>query len=186
MNVSATEIKEGESMTISFTTSRSVAASESFTVAIDLGEEQYTLDSEVVEISEGRKEAEVRLVAIDDDLVEDLMNGSISLINLSSGIEWNGDPISFSLESEDEEEIILSVKEEFNFSLFPNPTERFLNIDTQNQIDSVEVHSLDGRKMDNVIIQNRTIDLIHLNEGLYIIRIVFSSGEPIEKLILKR
>lgn len=186
MEINTNAITEGESLIISFSTDRSVAAAESFNIEVDLGDEQYTLETEIVEFSEGSKSSEVLITAVDDDLVEDMMNGTISLSNFSTGIEWSGSPISFSLESEDEAEVVLGVDSEIQFSLFPNPTQRFVHIDSPEKIRSVLIMSLAGKEVERVSYNERTLDLVNVDLGIYIVKVNFEDGRSIDKLIVKK
>jgi len=190
MEVSTTAIQEGESLTITFTTDRTVAAPESFNVEVNLDAAQYTLSTDLIEIPEGGNTAEIILTAVDDDLVEELLNGTINLTNLSGGIEWLDSPISFSIESEDieeeEEEIILSVADDiFSLTLYPNPTKRYITFDTTLKIDDLAVITLDGRIMTNVSHQINTLDLGDVEAGVYIIKVVFENGTTMNKLVHK-
>lgn len=186
MEANQTDLKEGESMVISFSTPRSVAAMESFGIEVSLGDEQYLLQSEIVQITEGRRTAEVTLTAVDDDLVEDLMSGTIRLVNLSSGIEWNGDPISFTIESEDEEEVILNTNDELRFGVFPNPTKRFLHIKSHSQINKIDLYTLEGRLVNNYYFINNRLDLNNLDTGVYVLKVIGDKGKISEKLIIKQ
>lgn len=186
MEVSKSELAEGESLTITFATDRSVGAAESFTIEITgLDEEQYSLSSALIEISEGARSAEVTLTAFDDELVEEIMNGSISLTSLSSGIDWSDSPIGFSIESEDiEVEVPLSV-EDLSIKLYPNPTDRFITVDMKSSIDSISIISLDGKKVEDVPRNGNTIDLNGIKPGVYIVKFTLMDGRSLEKTIQK-
>lgn len=189
MELSSNRVVEGETLTISFETERSVGSAETFDITIDLADDQYTLTQATIEIPEGGRLAEVTLTAVDDDLVESLMTGSISITNLSSGIEWTGQAISFDLESEDieEEDVVLSTPEKPELiTLYPNPTNRLVNIKSRVGIDSLTVITSDGRKVAGVTHKANVLDFANVSAGLYIVKMVLLNGETIERLIHKR
>ena len=186
MEVDKSELNEGEALTISFSTDRSVGAAESFDIEVDLGEEQYTLTADRIELREGGSSAEVSLVAVDDDLVEDVMTGSVSLTNLSDGIEWNGDPVTFSLISEDEEIVIpLSVDDHSILTLFPNPTNRFIQFESGTRINSVSVFSLDGKEQPEIRYVDGILDLGALESGVYFINALLENGQLRSSMVRK-
>lgn len=185
--IDSTEIAEGESLKITVTTNRPVAAPENLTLQISLDESQYTIATNLIEIGEGFSSAEVILTAFDDDLVEDLMIGSISLTNLSEGIEWAGAPVDFSITSEDVEEIVVLslLDNEFSTSIYPNPTDRFVTIETNQNIQSAAVFSFDGRLQDGVSVNDSVLDFYNVRPGAYIIKLILEDGKTMNKLIFK-
>lgn len=65
---------------------------------------------------------------------------------------------------------ISSVKKEvpLNFSLFPNPAQDKLYFTSDAAISSIEITDLQGRKVLNIINNNKEINIQHLNPGIYI------------------
>lgn len=68
-------------------------------------------------------------------------------------------------------------------SIYPNPASNFLNINTNNVIDKVEFYDIVGKLVLNSKYTN-TIDIAHLSDGLYLVRI-YSGNQSITKKIIK-
>ncbi len=102
------------------------------------------------------------------------MNGCIS--NLFIGIVTVVDSTS------------VSVKDEFNennISIFPNPTTGLLSINSDTQVEKIEVFALNGT---SIIVQNKvgtTIDLSALETGVYLIRVTSKEDEYVTKVFRK-
>jgi len=184
MTLSANEVAEGQLITLTFTTNRNVGAAESFNIAVSLAAEQYTLSSSTVTINEGTSTGSVTLRGVDDTLVEDVMNGTISLTNLSSGIEWTQAAASFTLTSDDVE-IPLNIEKKKKVGIYPNPTERFVTVASATPIEQLGVFTLDGRELSNISVTDNRVDLIHAERGIYVIKAQISGGEIINTLIYK-
>lgn len=74
----------------------------------------------------------------------------------------------------------LSVEEvEWNdLSIYPNPVNDMLTISTDNQIELIEVHSIDGglvARFDNIM--NGSLNLSHLEQGAYLIKLTQPDGK---------
>ncbi|MEM9895004.1 MAG: glycosyl hydrolase [Bacteroidota bacterium] len=186
MQLDKQSLNEGEVLTISFATDRSVGAAESFNIEVDLGEEQYTLRADLVELQEGARTAEVTLVAVDDDAVEDVMIGAITLSNLSSGIAWDGNPVTFSLVSEDEEVVIpLGLEKGSIFTMFPNPTSKLVTLQSNVGIKYVKVLSIDGKEQRVNFIDENTLDIEQYPSGVYLIKATLKNGDFKSAMIRK-
>lgn len=73
------------------------------------------------------------------------------------------------------------------FAYWPNPVKDVLNISTQKEIKSVEAFNLTGQRVLNQIgIQNGTIDVSALNPGAYMFRIIFDKGQRETIKIIKK
>ena len=68
-------------------------------------------------------------------------------------------------------------------SIYPNPASNFLNINTNTVIDKVEFYDIVGKLVLNSKYTN-TIDIAHLSDGLYLVRI-YSGNQSITKKIIK-
>ena len=68
-------------------------------------------------------------------------------------------------------------------SIHPNPASNFLNINTNTVIDKVEFYDIVGKLVLNSKYTN-TIDIGHLSDGLYLVRI-YSGNQSITKKIIK-
>ena len=69
-----------------------------------------------------------------------------------------------------------------NFILYPNPSNNYFSIQANNIIDSVELFSLDDRKI-NIFYQDNKYYLNHVNKGFYIVKIISNSKTYFKKLI---
>ncbi|MQP25667.1 cellulase family glycosylhydrolase [Flavobacterium sp. LMO8] len=69
-----------------------------------------------------------------------------------------------------------------NFVIYPNPSNNYFRIQSNDSIDSVELYALDGRKI-NVINQDNSYFTNHLNKGVYIVKIISNSKTYFKKLI---
>lgn len=59
--------------------------------------------------------------------------------------------------------------------IYPNPTRDFINIQSHEEINSVEIYSLSGQKL--MTSSANKIDVSHLNKGVYIIKIELKNGK---------
>ena len=69
-----------------------------------------------------------------------------------------------------------------DFKLFPNPAQNVLNIQSQEQIDSVRIFTLEGRLL--LQTANPSIDISQLKGGLYLVQIRVQ-GHTATKIFLK-
>jgi len=185
MQANKTTLAEGEVMTLTFTSERPVGAPENFTIQLNLDEDQYNVSQPTVTIPEGGNTAQVTITAIDDEEVEEILSGVITLTNLSSGIEWDDDPLEITLTSDDVE-VVTSVENDFDsVQLYPNPTASVVNIETPDRISTCVITTLDGRIMNDVAMNNRVIDLQGAQAGVYFVKMTFENGRVLNKRIMK-
>ena len=71
---------------------------------------------------------------------------------------------------------------ENDFILYPNPFNNFIEIDTHNKIDSLELLSIDGRSIE-ISRQNNKILVSDLSSGIYILKITSNSKTYFKKVI---
>lgn len=70
------------------------------------------------------------------------------------------------------------------FTLYPNPTEEFITITSEQNISSVEVYNIIGQKISET--KSKTeVDLSHFNIGIYFIKIMDDSGNSETHKIIK-
>ncbi len=70
------------------------------------------------------------------------------------------------------------------FSIYPNPVKNVLNIETLSVIDIVEVYNMLGRK---VLTSNSTkLNVTHLSEGVYTLKIINNLGNKTVRKIIKQ
>ena len=74
-------------------------------------------------------------------------------------------------------------------SVFPNPVNDFLEINSSEEIEMVEIFSLTGSKINRLSGQNfseKVLNFTEFSEGLYILKLIFSDGTSrMEKIIKK-
>ena len=70
-----------------------------------------------------------------------------------------------------------------DFSMHPNPTNGLINISSSEKIKSLEVFSLEGRKIKEVT--NSTIDISDLSNGMYLVQVKTEAGNVGSKKIIK-
>ena len=87
--------------------------------------------------------------------------------------------------------LIASVRDEnlaANVSIFPNPTNAFFTIKTENlQIKNLKIFSVLGQQVyeNNVIQANTNIDISHLSKAIYVLKIETERGTLTKKLVLE-
>ena len=70
------------------------------------------------------------------------------------------------------------------FNLYPNPTSDILNIDSENELKSVEIYSLQGQKV--MSSKNNVINISDLASGLYLVQVTdIENITATKKLIIK-
>jgi Secretion system C-terminal sorting domain len=72
-------------------------------------------------------------------------------------------------------------------SIFPNPTTGLVSIESSKDIvNSVQIVALDGQNMNaNFSISSKIIDVSHLSNGFYTMKIIMSNGKSIVKKLIK-
>ena len=70
----------------------------------------------------------------------------------------------------------------FNFKLYPNPTANVLNIESEEEIESVKIYSTQGVLVKEA--SSKTIDISTLQTGMYFAQVVIN-GRSINKKIIK-
>ena len=88
----------------------------------------------------------------------------------------NSLPQSWISSDEDNVDEILDNK----IAFYPNPTNAIVHIISENELISVEIIDLSGKTID--IFTTETIEVSHLNDGLYLLRINSIKGSSIKKL----
>jgi len=73
--------------------------------------------------------------------------------------------------------------------LFPNPTKSVLNIEYPNKVNQIELFDITGKILQNINhpeMQNRTIDVSGLKDGIYFIKLTTGDKKIVEKFIVQR
>ncbi|MGO2294222.1 MAG: T9SS type A sorting domain-containing protein [Psychroflexus halocasei] len=71
--------------------------------------------------------------------------------------------------------------------LYPNPTEDLLTIDVNDfDVEQLKLYSIQGQELDSMTMpENNTLNVSHLNTGVYIIKIITNQGTSVQKFIKK-
>lgn len=80
---------------------------------------------------------------------------------------------------------ITKPKADFPVNLTPNPTNNYLNINTDEALSQIEIYDLFGRQLITYNGEQTQISLEDLNSGTYIIRLINQKGEYLSKRIEK-
>ena len=84
---------------------------------------------------------------------------------------------------------VLSLQDEViaanDIMIYPNPSKDEINIQLQSSdsVESVEVYSLLGKKMNLSNLHNNKLDISHLSKGIYIIKVKGSRKSYTKKII---
>jgi len=70
----------------------------------------------------------------------------------------------------------------FEFSMYPNPSDKFISIISENVIDQVNIYSLQGNLIKNTS-EIELIDVSNLSSGIYFIEAISEYGKSVQKLI---
>ncbi len=71
------------------------------------------------------------------------------------------------------------------FNIYPNPTQKFLSIESEKHFKQVEIISIFGQIVLNAEMVEQTIDVSDLEEGFYFVRLTDEMGKQISKRMLK-
>jgi len=81
----------------------------------------------------------------------------------------------------------LGIKE-FNdeaiFTIYPNPTNQFLNISTEEELEKVEVYNYIGHKVFEA--NRKNLDVSRLNTGVYLLKVYTANGSVVVKRFIKK
>jgi hypothetical protein len=73
-----------------------------------------------------------------------------------------------------------------SISFYPNPAQDIINIDMGiHEIKNVKIYAMDGKLVGHLTLINQTIDISHLNQGIYILEFNTSQYEKIRKQLVK-
>ena len=70
-------------------------------------------------------------------------------------------------------------------SIYPNPTNGAVNISSSDEINSVEVYDLAGKKVSTLNDFSNFIDVSHFNKGVYLMEFQLQKGRVTKKLIIE-
>ena len=82
--------------------------------------------------------------------------------------------------------VAASVKDVFadNISMYPNPANNFINISTPEEISSVEVYNIVGKRVLSIKnLKNNQVDISNLSSGMYMLRLTNGTSIATKKII---
>ncbi|MFT7029299.1 MAG: hypothetical protein ACJA2C_000685 [Marinoscillum sp.] len=190
ITLSADTIAEGEVITITVNTDIAIGAPQSFKISIgNVENDQYTLRDIELSIPEGGTTKETILLAIDDDDVEDILNATVSLTDLSDGIEWTQQAVAFKITSEDVKIDPLKVLQQNAVLVYPNPSQGKFTISlTGVEIAKVAVYNMLGQVVHIGIMENDkyVVEDYNLKRGVYLVKVLGSNNEGyIRKVVIE-
>ncbi|MBV8325954.1 T9SS type A sorting domain-containing protein [Chryseobacterium sp.] len=68
--------------------------------------------------------------------------------------------------------------------IYPNPTKGIVTVKADTSIESIQITNIAGQQI-NIPYSNNQVDLNHLSEGLYILKIKLKTGQTVSKKIIK-
>ncbi len=81
--------------------------------------------------------------------------------------------------------VFITEKSKQLLSIYPNPSADFIFLDSELQIDFIEIHNIMGEKISNYNLKNEKIKITHLPKGLYILSLFDNVGDKIQKKFIK-
>ena len=81
--------------------------------------------------------------------------------------------------------VFITEKSKQLLSVYPNPSADFIFLDSELQIDFIEIHNVMGEKISNYNLKNEKIKIAHLPKGLYILSLFDNVGDKIQKKFIK-
>jgi len=79
----------------------------------------------------------------------------------------------------------LNNNNDISLTIFPNPTNNFLNIKTDSDIIRIEFFDYTGRKLINCQSANTVVDVSGLEQGIYLVKIETLAGVFIQKVVIR-
>jgi hypothetical protein len=81
---------------------------------------------------------------------------------------------------------ILTLAEDFDLLLFPNPVKDILHIRTSEQIEQIEIFNTEGKSFDVIKTRSKQLSLNHLAPGLYFVKLTNAGGNYTVKQVHKQ
>lgn len=83
----------------------------------------------------------------------------------------------------DTEDVEQEANLNYDFKLFPNPTDSYINITSNfDKPFDVKIFSIDGREVKPELENQSTIDVSDLKSGMYVVKFIAENGEYLETL----
>ncbi len=175
LTVSATEIEEGDEVTVTITADEAVTGDQTVSIAL-AGDAagDVTLSSETVTILDGETSGTVTITVTDDEDIEDEETFTVTISEPSSGLKL-GETVSATitiLNSDD----VLSVEDlDVSMSIYPNPaTDQFFINAKNTRIQEVTIISVTGKEVLKVQGNNENklrINISDLKPGMYFVNV---------------
>ena len=70
-----------------------------------------------------------------------------------------------------------------SISVFPNPTNSVVNINSKSEILTIELYDVQGRILETLVGNNRKIDISDKTNGIYFLKITTEKGSKVERII---
>ncbi|MFK7953199.1 MAG: S8 family serine peptidase [Ekhidna sp.] len=131
-------------------------------------EHEWYLNGELIEVSSSPS------IFLDSELYEIVLKATSI-----EGCTAN-DTISLDLQ---EEVVVLGEHPKNEIQIYPNPSNGYLNIISQNTVESVSIHSLSGQLMHTLETPKNQLNIDFLETGLYILKASIN-GEVLESIFL--
>jgi uncharacterized delta-60 repeat protein len=112
-----------------------------------------------------------------------MSNGNIIAVGGFSS--YNGTQTKRIIRLASSKSLVVDEFQKTNFLLYPNPATNQLNLNTDIDLKSFEIHDLNGKKVLSSKITTKQIDISNLPKSVYIINIQTSEGELIKKFIVQ-
>jgi len=139
-----------------------------------------------VVLKEGTFTQELSVMLIDDKNYEEAITGTISISDISDGLEMFGyTTFTFQLQGTDANWEPLHSESIKPVEVYPVPTDGIINIVSESEVQSVELLSIDGPTLETPALREGQIDLAKYPSGLYIIRLKVK-GNYQEQTIIKQ
>jgi hypothetical protein len=100
----------------------------------------------------------------------------------SISLAWYIDDISVSVIGEN-----LSVADSkiLDYNIYPNPVANHFIIENADNITSVEIFQMDGKRVKNLLVNGSSIDITDLHTGIYIVKLTDLNHQTVVKKIVK-
>lgn len=74
----------------------------------------------------------------------------------------------------------------YNFNVYPNPATKTLSIESNTDIDAIQIFSLSGVLVKNAVLTNNTITVDDLTSGIYLIKVTDNKGYTLTRKFVKQ
>lgn len=125
------------------------------------------------------------VILLNDEIIfEDYYDAGTNLVGLDFFMFDYGSSFNIdNIEIKPLDDLSINNQQKNIVSIFPNPTSDFINIKTENKVESVEIFDYSGK----LLLQQKSkkIDIQHLNQGNYLLKVTTDKGSLTKKIIKK-